>query len=199
MMTNLKKNLNELSTFMQSEVYTLLDAGTKTTLVKMKTELCRQYFMEIARNLHRNKYKGCYAPHKAVMIISIMELVEEGHITTNVVYLDQELKDKFNEVWDRTVPVGSPFVCGYANPFLYMESEGFWKLSEDGSRADISWESFCAFSNSQSREVIREYLKGTIANDTVSTEYRNNNPYIDWKVAEDILSVIPLLGILTAV
>ena len=63
----------------------------------------------------------------------------------------------------------------------------------------ISRESFCAFSHSQSREVIMEYLKGTIANDTVSTEYRNNNPYIDWKVAEDILSVIPLLGILTAV
>ena len=199
MMTNLKNNINVLSTFMQSEVYTLLDASTRATLVNMKTELCGQYFMEIARNLHRNKYKGCYAPHKAVMIISIMELIEEGYIATNVVYLDQKLKDKFNEVWDRIVPIGSPFVCGYANPFRYMESEGFWKLSEDRERAEISWESFCAFSHSQSRAVIREYLKGTIANDTISAEYRNNNPCINWKVAEDILSVIPLLGVIAAV
>lgn len=115
-MNKVLSSINALTTFMQTEVYASLDDMTKVGLVRKKVELCGNYFLEIASNLNRNKFKGCYAPHKAVMVMAIMELVESGHITTNVIHLDKELKDKFKEVWQRVVPVGCPFKCEYRNP-----------------------------------------------------------------------------------
>ena len=93
--------INDLTTFMQTEVYASLDDLTKAALVRKKVELCGNYFLEMASNINRNKFKGCYAPHKAVMIMAIMELVESGQISSNVIHLDKELKDKFKEGWKK--------------------------------------------------------------------------------------------------
>lgn len=89
--------INDLTSLMQTEVYATLDDFTKAALVRKKVELCGNYFLEIACNLNRNKFKGCFAPHKAVMIIAIMEVVELGHISSNVILMDKELMDKFIE------------------------------------------------------------------------------------------------------
>lgn len=59
---------------MQTEVYASLDETTRAALVRKKVELCGNYFLNIVENLNRNKYRGCYAPHKAVIIMAVMEL-----------------------------------------------------------------------------------------------------------------------------
>ena len=190
--------INDLTTFMQMEVYASLDDMTKAALVRKKVELCCNYFLEIASNLNRNKYKGCYAPHKAVMIMAIMELVESRHITANVIHLNKELKDKFKEVWQKVVPVGSPFKCEYRNPFTYMDSEPFWDLSTDKDKAFITWESLYAFSHEASRAAIKDYLLRSVKDDTISEQYNNDHPTINWMVAEDIMGIIPLIGLMIA-
>ena len=195
-MTEQQSHINDLTTFMQTEVYASLDDMTKSALVRKKVELCGNYFLEIAHNLNRNKYKGCYAPHKAVMILAIMELVELGHITANVINLDKELKAKFKEVWQRVVPVGSPFKCEYRNPFTYMDSEPFWDLSTDNDKAFITWEALYAFTHEASRSAIKNYLVRSIKDDTISEQYNNNHPTINWMVAEDIMVIIPLISFL---
>lgn len=184
---------------MQTEVYASLDDLTKAVLVRKKVELCGNYFLEVVNNLNRNKYKGCYAPHKAVMIMAIMELVESGHITTNVIHLDKELKDKFKEVWQRVVPEGSPFKCEYRNPFTYMDSEPFWDLSTDKDKAFITWEAFYAFSHNESRSAINDFLVRSIKDDTISEQYSDGHPTVNWMVAEDMLGIIPLISFLVAV
>lgn len=194
-----KENILALTTFMQTEVYASLDDLTKAALVRKKVELCGNYFLEIASNLNRNKYKGCYAPHKAVMIMAIMELVESGYITTNVIHLDTELKDKFKEVWQRIVPLGSPFKCEYRNPFTYMDSELFWDLSTDKDKAFITWEALYAFSHKESRLAIKAYLVRSVKDDTISDQYNNDHPSINWMVAEDIIGIIPLIGLMIAI
>lgn len=73
-MNELQSHINDLTTFMQTEVYASLDDLMKAALVRKKVELCGNYFLKIARNLSLNKYKGCYAPHKAVMIMAIIKL-----------------------------------------------------------------------------------------------------------------------------
>ena len=197
-MNELQSQINDITTFMQTEVYTSLDDLTKAALVRKKVELCGNYFLEIASNLNRNKYKGCFAPHKAVMIMAIMELVESGHISSNVIHLDKELKDKFKEVWQRVVPVGSPFKCEYRNPFTYMDSEPFWDLSTDKDKAFITWEALYAFSHEVSRSAIKNYLVRSIKDDTISEQYNNDHPTLNWMVAEDIMGIIPLIGFLVA-
>lgn len=198
-MNELQSHINDLTTFMQTEVYASLNDETKAALVRKKVELCSNYFLEIVSNLNRNKYKGCYAPHKAVMIMAIMELAESGYITTNVIHLDKELKSKFKEVWQRVVPVGSPFKCEYRNPFTYMDSEPFWDLSTDKDKAFITWEAFYAFSHNESRLAIKNYLIRSITEDTISEQYNNDHPTINWMVAEDILGIIPMISFLVAV
>lgn len=198
-MNELQSNINDLTSFMQTEVYASLDDQTKAALVHKKVELCGNYFLEIASNLNRNKYKGCYAPHKAVMIMAIMELVESGHISSNVIHLDKKLKEKFKEVWQKVVPVGSPFKCEYRNPFTYMDSEPFWNLSTDKDKAFISREAFYAFSHNESRTAIKDYLVRSIKYDTISEQYNNDHPTINWMVVEDIMGIIPLMGLLVAV
>ena len=198
-MNELQSNINALTTFMQTEVYASLDDMTKAALVRKKVELCGNYFLEIARKLNRNKYKGCYAPHKAVMIMAIMELVELGNITTNVIHLDKDLKDKFKEVWQMVVPEGSPFKCEYRNPFTYMDSEPFWDLSTDKDKAFITWEALYAFSHDASRSAIKNYLIRSIKDETISDQYNYEHPTINRMVAEDIMGIIPLIGLMIAV
>ena len=188
--------INDLPTFMQTEVYASLDDLTKAALVRKKVELCGNYFLEMASNINRNKFKGCYAPHKAVMIMAIMELVESGQISSNVIHLDKELKDKFKEVWKKVVPEESPFKCEYRNPFTYMDSEPFWDLSTDKDKAFITWEALYAFSHEASRAAIKDYLLRSVKDDTISEQYNNNHPTINWMVAEDIMGIIPLIGLM---
>ncbi len=73
-MQNIKSQINDLNVFMQTEVYALLDETTRAALVRKKVELCCNYFLNIVENLNCNKYRGCYAPHKAVMIMAVMGL-----------------------------------------------------------------------------------------------------------------------------
>lgn len=198
-MLNVQHHINDLTSFMRTEVYASLDDTTKSALVRKKVELCGNYFLGIARNLNRNKYRGCYAPHKAVMIMAVMELVKSGHITSNVILLDTELKGMFKEIWHRVVPAGSPFKCEYRNPFTYMDSEPFWDLSNDKDKAFISWEAFYAFSHEESRSAIRVFLIRSIHDDTISEEYRNSHPDINWMVAEDMIAFAPILGLVIAI
>ena len=198
-MLNVQHHINDLTSFMRTEVYASLDDTTKSALVRKKVELCGNYFLEIASNLNRNKYRGCYAPHKAVMIMAVMELVKSVHITSNVILLDKELKGMFKEIWHRVVPAGSPFKCEYRNPFTYMDSEPFWDLSNDKDKAFISWEAFYAFSHEESRSAIRVFLIRSIHDDTISEEYRNSHPDINWMVAEDMIAFAPILGLVIAI
>ena len=190
--------INDLTTFMQTEVYASLDDLTKAALVRKKVELCGNYFLEMASNLNRNKFKGCYAPHKVMMIMAIMELVESGQISSNAIHLDKELKDKFKEVWKKVVPERSPFKCEYRNPFTYMDSEPFWDLSTDKDKAFITWEALYDFSHEASRAAIKDYLLRSVKDDTISEQYNNNHPTINWMVAEDIMGIIPLIGLMIA-
>lgn len=197
-MCAIQTQINDLATFIRTEVYASLDDMTKAVLVRKQEELCAKYFLAIAQNLHRNKYKGCYAPHKAVMIMAIMDLVESGHITSNVINLDKELKQKFKEVWQRVVPVGSPFQCEYRNPFTYMDSEPFWTSTHDKDQAIITWEAYYAFSLYASRTAIKACLIRSIREETISDQYATeSNTKLNFP--DEMLGFIPLLGLLIAV
>lgn len=191
--------MNDLTTFMQTDVYASLDTSTKAALVRKRGELCGNYFLEMAGNLNRNKFRGCYAPHKAVLIIAIMELVESGYITTNVIRLDKKLRAQFKEVWEKVVPMESPFKCECRTPFIYMGGEPFWELSDEKNVANITCEAFWAFSDQKARWAIKEYLLRSIREDTVSDQYRSEHPGINWMVAEDVLGIIPFVGLMIAV
>ena len=92
---------------------------------------------------------GYRAPHKLVLLMAICELVEEGIIMENKVYLNADLEEKFKSLWKEYVDSDEemihdhvaeelfggkkkayPFKCNIANPFYHLSGEPFWTLKK---------------------------------------------------------------------
>ena len=71
---------------------------------------------------------GRKAPHKAVLLLAIMDLVESGEITSPEIVLTEKLEETFNVEWNKYI--GSPLVfkCKIAIPFWHMQNEPFYSL-----------------------------------------------------------------------
>lgn len=72
--------------------------------------------------------KGQKAPHKAILLLAIIEFVEKGIITSPHIELSEELVDCFNETWKRKIDHSSIFSPDITKPFFHMQHESFWKL-----------------------------------------------------------------------
>ena len=81
------------------------------------------YTQEFA-NLSVGVVNGKKLPHKAILLLSIMHLIEIGDIEDNSIPLDKTIKKAFDAIWSN--------YCGDAKqpsvwtPFWYMKSESFW-------------------------------------------------------------------------
>lgn len=67
------------------------------------------------------------APHKPVLLLTVLDGIEQGIITTNRVVISAELVALFMETWTMIVKEG-PYEPRFALPFFHLRSEGFWKL-----------------------------------------------------------------------
>lgn len=66
------------------------------------------------------------APHKAILLMSVIDLIDNDLTTINRVYLTPELVALFRRNWNRFVHTKHD--CRISYPFFYMKSEGFWTL-----------------------------------------------------------------------
>ena len=81
-------------------------------------------YVELFRNLSTGVQNGKELPHKAVLLLSIMTLVENGTITENKILLDKTIANTFASTWgDYLYNTKIPSVW---IPFWYMKSESFW-------------------------------------------------------------------------
>ena len=74
------------------------------------------------------KKKGKPAPYKAIMLLSVIDLIENGIIKENRIVASPELKAQFRHLsnvldYDRTL-FNPPFEL----PFVHLSSEGFWHI-----------------------------------------------------------------------
>lgn len=85
-------------------------------------------YTNLFQNLHVNKQKGKCAPHKAVMLISVMELIGEGSIKSNQIEFTEQLEYRFKVNWRRFVGESDVFKPNAGTPFWHLRSEPFWTL-----------------------------------------------------------------------
>ena len=81
-------------------------------------------YVEIFRNLSTGVQNGKKLPHKAVLLLSILTLIENGTITENKIHLDKTISDTFASTWGdylHNSKIPSVWI-----PFWYMKSESFW-------------------------------------------------------------------------
>lgn len=66
------------------------------------------------------------APHKPILLLSILQIFQEDKTTTQRIYITPELVSLFKTNWNLLVI--SNHECRISYPFYYLKSEKFWKL-----------------------------------------------------------------------
>lgn len=89
-------------------------------------EVALQYYLKAFKRLRVDRSHGGVAPHKPILLLSILQAVKERIITSNQIYLTPELISLFRNNWSRLVYTKHD--CRISYPFYYLKSEKFWKL-----------------------------------------------------------------------
>ena len=114
-------------------------------------------YLNLFANLHSNKLKGYVAPHKAILLISVIDLFSKGKITSNKIELTEELEDCFMRNWKCYVKEDSVFKPKVGTPFWHLHYEPFWKLVPFSSGEELI--SQLKKSNPYSPGTIRKYIR----------------------------------------
>ncbi len=83
-----------------------------------------KYLLAFKKLKRAHQYGG--APHKPILLLSILEGVSRGEITTNNIFVTPELILCFKEYWLKLV--NTPHQLNFALPFYHLRTEPFWKL-----------------------------------------------------------------------
>jgi len=89
------------------------------------TEKNLGYFLHRFEKLRRDEKMGG-APHKPVLLLSLIDQFENAYLSGNRVFITPELIASFKSNWSNLVE--SEHSMSFAMPFFHMNSEPFWKL-----------------------------------------------------------------------
>lgn len=93
----------------------------------MTIETLHNYESQLT-SLHTNVQKGTPAPHKAILLLAIIDLIEEGEIIDSRIFLTEQLEAKFSKLWAYYIGKSQLFAADIFKPYFHMTHESFWKL-----------------------------------------------------------------------
>ena len=86
-------------------------------------------FARLRRDVNRARWSEVTlngAPHKPLLLLSVLDPFERGPVTVNLIELTPDLGELFTRYWTRIMP---PDRRGnLALPFFHLRSDGFWHL-----------------------------------------------------------------------
>lgn len=86
-------------------------------------------------NLSVGVSKGRKLPHKAILLIALMKLIETGAITENRIELDSIIANSFGSTWNQYFDTKVPSVW---TPFYHLKGESFWHFKANGNEEKLS-------------------------------------------------------------
>ena len=105
-----------------------IDSKSFKIIEKQEMNYTLSDYIELFANLHTNKQQGKKAPHKAIMLISVIELIASRHILSNQIEFTEELENCFLKNWKRYVGESFIFKPKAGTPYWQLNSEPFWQL-----------------------------------------------------------------------
>jgi putative restriction endonuclease len=66
------------------------------------------------------------APHKPLLLLCVLDLLDSGGISSNLIEITEDLAELFGRYWERVLPFGRP--GNLALPFFHLRGDGFWHL-----------------------------------------------------------------------
>lgn len=118
----------------------------------MMEEKALDRYLELFEKMNRAAVRGIKAPHKPLLLLAILHLIQRHMIISNQIKLSAELICEFKQLWMQYIGAADeqasyqvaegltldlalhyPFKCSIVNPFYHLQHEPFWRLvkSED--------------------------------------------------------------------
>jgi len=149
------------------------------------------------------------APHKPVLVISLIELLEKGHLFQNRFDLTPELVAEFKENWALLVQSGNN--CDFSLPFFHLQTDGFWTvwlktgkkqvahiksifvLEEEVSHGELSEDLFLLLTHKPNRDILLNTILDTFFPGRKSQFLNQKRNVQDWnhQIENDILKEAP--------
>lgn len=85
-------------------------------------------YNEVFANLKTNNKYSRKSPHKAVLLLAIINLYEKGVLTENDIRYSNTLINEFRTVWNTILVDEQCFHPEMFYPFWFMQSEDFWHV-----------------------------------------------------------------------
>ena len=87
-----------------------------------------RYYENCFRNLKQAKIRGHVVPHKPLLLLAVIDLIETGKITSPLIKLRNELIVAFERNAQRYAQGVAQYQPNIGMPFFHMISEPFWQL-----------------------------------------------------------------------
>jgi putative restriction endonuclease len=86
-------------------------------------------YVKILSNLKVDRSKGAPAPHKAILLLSVFQLIDAGLIDSNRVFITAELVARFKDNWHQLVK-NEKFNPNFSLPFYHLHNDRghIWNL-----------------------------------------------------------------------
>lgn len=94
-------------------------------------------YIEAVKNLKTNNKWGRKSPHKAVLMLTVIELYEKNVLVDNEIRYDETLKSAFLKMWNLVLPNKPLFYIEAYLPFWYLQSDNFWHIVPIRGKEDI--------------------------------------------------------------
>lgn len=162
------------------------------------------YYISCFKKLKRAPNLGG-APHKPILLLSVIDSFDAGHINSEKIYITAELMAYFKSNWNSYVM--TKHTMNFTLPFFHMSREPFWALVEKRGYeieltssnsiksfnalyratdyAEIDKELVILFLNTESRSLLKEILIQFYF--PLSVQQKANTYYLD-NIAKDILN-----------
>jgi len=89
------------------------------------------HYLQKITNLKRGPTKHGLAPHKPILLLAILDLIEKGGITKNTIPLDERLLVSFKEHWELLIETKN--VRNIGLPIYHLQNDGFWStITKEG-------------------------------------------------------------------
>lgn len=127
-----KKNTPKKSTKLYSDCFNI-----ETLSVAEEALKGIDYYVNKFKKLRCYTQQGKPAPHKAIMLLAVMNLIRKGIIKETRIYPNKELKAEYISVADSVEYDKSLFAPSFNSPFVHLIGDGFWYLiDKDGVRCN---------------------------------------------------------------
>lgn len=94
-------------------------------------------YLDAFKHLRTNNKYGKKSPHKAVMMLTVIELYEQNVLSDNEIYFNDSLKKMFLRVWNKVLPDEMFFQSEAYLPFWYLQSDLFWHIVPNRGKEDV--------------------------------------------------------------